>query len=157
MSKRENPITVGWALAKMVFLAVWGLYGLLYAKGENGPKPDFLGKQYPKHLRAGFFCRLRLKTNNYVFLNNSTAIWALAYGQSAENDWMSRFEPILKKPDFWRFSRSRTAPNSGDIRFPVPNSCSAQFFTPVWQFWAQSMVKIKVFQAPQKCYFRLSR
>ena len=48
---------------------------------------------------------------------------------SAQNDWMSRFEPILKISDFWRFSRSRTAPNNGDIRFSAPKSCLAQFFS----------------------------
>ena len=41
---------------------------------------------------------------------------------------MSRFEPILKIADFWRFSRSRTTPNNGDIRFSVLFSGSAQFF-----------------------------
>ena len=54
MSKRENPITVGWAMEKMVFLAVWAIYGFGLVIEEYGPKPDFLREIIPK-TRSGWF------------------------------------------------------------------------------------------------------
>ena len=57
-----------------------------------------------------------------------TCIWP--HQPKISQKWlMGRFEPFLKNPIFWRFLRSRTTPNNGDIRFSAPKSCSAQFFS----------------------------
>ena len=133
-----------------IWLTVW--YSRKWSKTRF-----FQGNNTKHVLRPGFFCRLRLKTRNYVFSSDSAAIWALAYGPSPENDWISRFEPILKKADFRRFWTSCTAPNNGDIQFLTSNSDSAQSITPIREFWAQCLVTYMVFQVPQKCDFRPSR
>ena len=92
-----------------------------------------------------------------MFWKDFIAIWTPAYGPITKNDWIGRFEPFLKNPIFWRFLRSYTRPNNGAIWFSVPKSCSAQFFSPVYEFWAQLLVTLWDFQAPQKCHFRLLR
>ena len=58
----------------------------MYAKGKNGPKPNFFREIMTKTSSGWFFCRLRLTTNNYVFWNNSKAVWASVNGPSPEND-----------------------------------------------------------------------
>ena len=137
------------------------LYGLLYDIVENGPKPDFFREIIPN------------TSSGRVFSSNSDSAQSITcfpailqpfehlhmahHPFSPENDWISRFEPILKNLIFWRFWTSRMALNNGDIQLLTSNSDSAQSITPIREFWAQCLVIYMVFQVPQKCDFRPSR
>ena len=97
-------------------------------------KTRFFQGNNTKHvLRPGFFCRLRLKTRNYVFPSNSAAIWALAYGPKPKNDWIGRFEPIFWKSRFWTISDVSYGPKqSRYTTFDVEFGFSAVDYPYTW-------------------------